>query len=111
MQAVMMACAAEPYPGLEQKEWMMETAKTLSEMTLRERWDFMSMVADALEWKADDAMDRGNARAAANLANLALSIRGNARELATGDLRAAEILLQQGITLVGQPVNRARALH
>jgi hypothetical protein len=81
---------------------MMETAKTLLEMSIRERRQFFATVADALEARASEAFSDGNIRFAANSMNLALAIRGNAVELSTTNLKAAEILLQQGINLVDQ---------
>jgi hypothetical protein len=58
--------------------------------------------APVLEARAIAERDRGNPRYAESTYNLALTIRGSAEELASCNLQAAEILLQQAITLLGQ---------
>lgn len=75
-------------------------ARTLNEMTRRERSDMMVLVADALEAVAEEAQERGDTRSAQNSMCLALTVRGCAADLAVRDLRAAELLLEQGITFV-----------
>ncbi len=75
----------------------METGKTLLEMSTRERFDLFETVADALEHKADEALDIGDTLSASNHINLATAIRGlNSNETAEG-LYSAELLLQLGI--------------
>jgi len=87
----------------------METAKTLFEMSLRERLDLIDMVTSALEVKADEALDIGDANLAANCQSLALAIRGSSQKLASENLRATELLLQHGISLADRRVPRGRA--
>jgi hypothetical protein len=60
----------------------------------------MVMVADALEAVAEEAEERGDARSAQNSTCLARTVRGCAVDLGEGDLRAAELLLEHGITFV-----------
>lgn len=86
----------------------METAKTLSEMSLRERLDLIDVVTSALEVKADEALDIGDASLAANCQSLALAIRGSSQKLASGNLRATELLLQHGITLADRRMPKGR---
>jgi hypothetical protein len=74
--------------------------RTLNEMTRRERSDMMVMVADALEAVAEEAEERGEVQSAQNSMCLARTVRGCAVDLAEHDLRAAELLLEQGITFV-----------
>ena len=75
----------------------MEAAKTLQEMTAHERRDLIETVAEALEYKAEEALDAGRQNIAANNFNLAAAIRGLARLDTSGDLASAELLLQIGI--------------
>ena len=75
----------------------MEAAKTLHEMTAHERLDLIETVADALEYKAEEALDAGRQKVAANNFNLAAAIRGLATLDKRGDLASAELLLQIGI--------------
>ncbi|MFN7101200.1 MAG: hypothetical protein ACK4N1_01110 [Pseudorhizobium sp.] len=91
----------------------MEAAKTLAEMTVSERRELIDYVVTALEGTADEAEEQGDALSAANSYNLATAIRGNATELATRDLKSAELLLQQGINLVAAGLARPdkRRLH
>ncbi|MCK3777076.1 hypothetical protein MZK49_10045 [Ensifer sesbaniae] len=88
-------------------------AKTLDKMTLHERSDMMALVADALEATAEKAYEIGDDRFAENSISLANIITSCADDLVTGNLPAAELLLQQGIALVslfqGEP--RAFTLH
>jgi hypothetical protein len=85
----------------------MDAAKTLAEMTEHERRELIDFVASALEGTAEEAEENGDQRSASNSYNLAIAIRGNATELATRDLRSAELLLQQGISLVAASLARA----
>ncbi len=75
-------------------------AKTLDKMTLHERSDMMALVADALEATAEKAYEIGDDRFAENSISLANIITSCADDLVTGNLPAAELLLQQGIALV-----------
>ncbi|ASY60192.1 hypothetical protein [Sinorhizobium sp. CCBAU 05631] len=78
----------------------MQVLKTVEEMNVRELADLMSAVADALEAAADEAEEDGDARAVANSMSLACSLRGCSSGLEACDLKAAELLLEQGITFV-----------
>ncbi|OWV97308.1 hypothetical protein ATY81_07635 [Rhizobium sp. R72] len=79
---------------------MQEPGKTLDEMTLRERSSIMSMVAEALEVTAGQAQEIGDIRYVDNSTCLANTIRGLISDLSPHELRAATILLEQGISLV-----------
>jgi hypothetical protein len=81
---------------------IMKGSKTITQMSVRERQDILAAVADALETSAKEAMIEGNPSFAANSENLALTIRGSVYGLANNDLKAAEILLQQAMTLIEQ---------
>lgn len=81
----------------------MEAAKTLYEMTARERLNLIETVAVALEYKAEEALDRGRQNIAANKFNLAAAIRGLATLEASDDLASAELLLQIGINYCVAP--------
>lgn len=85
----------------------MDNAKTLSEMTVLERRELIDFVASALEGTAQEAEEMGDRLSASNSHNLAIAIRGNASELATRDLASAELLLQQGMSLVAATLSRA----
>ncbi|HEV7436027.1 MAG TPA: hypothetical protein VGO22_14300 [Pseudorhizobium sp.] len=87
---------------------LMEAAKTLAEMTVIERRELIDFVASALEGTSEEARVHGDQQSALNSYNLALAIRGSAAELATGDLRSAELLLQQGISLVAASLSRSQ---
>lgn len=84
------------------------TSKSLQQMNARERVELMSAVADALEAAADEAQEEGDSRSAANSFSLACSLRGWSGGLEARDLRAAELLLEQGIVLVHLLANRNR---
>nr|CAD6610098.1 hypothetical protein RKHAN_02269 [Rhizobium sp. Khangiran2] len=75
----------------------MEAAKTLQEMTARERLELIETVAVALEYRGEEALDTGCRREAANNFNLAAAIRGIAGLETNDDLASAELLLQIGI--------------
>ncbi len=79
---------------------MQQNAKTLLEMTQRERTEMIAAVAHALEATAGEAQQVGDQRFAANSFSLAQTIRGCSSSVATRDIHATEILLQQGIALV-----------
>ncbi|MDM9624103.1 hypothetical protein A6U87_11815 [Rhizobium sp. AC44/96] len=78
----------------------MDGSKTITQMSVRERQDILAAVAEALELSAEEALSEGNRGFAVNSQSLALTIRGSADTLASEDLRAAEILLQQAMTLI-----------
>jgi hypothetical protein len=80
----------------------MKGSKTIVQMSVRERHDILAAVADALETSAKEALIEGNASFAASSGNLALTIRGSVHGLANTDLKAAEFLLQQAMTLIEQ---------
>ncbi len=81
----------------------MEDPKTLHEMTACERLDLIETVAVALEYKAEQALDAGRQKVAANNLNLATAIRGLAPLDASDDLASAELLLQIGINYCVAP--------
>ncbi|MBX5164411.1 MULTISPECIES: hypothetical protein [unclassified Rhizobium] len=87
---------------------MNEISKTLNDMTLVERSSLLDTVADALEATAEEAGGEGDARFVANSICIANTIRGLSGKLAPRDLRAAELLLEQGIMLVHQFSNRTK---
>lgn len=76
------------------------TGRTLNEMSSGERHDMVSLVVNALESVAEDADGRGDHQSARNAIYLACSLRGCKIETSTDMLRAAEILLEQGISYV-----------
>ncbi|SEH69464.1 hypothetical protein SAMN05216228_100631 [Rhizobium tibeticum] len=88
---------------------MQEPGKTLDEMTLRERSDIMSLVAEALEETAGQAREIGDITYAANSTCLAKTIRGLVSDLSPLELKAATILLEHGISLVASFEDRARS--
>ncbi len=90
---------------------MQEPGKTLDEMTLRERANIMSTVVEALEDAAEQAQELGDIRYVANSTCLARTIRGLVSDLSPRELRAAAILLEQGINLIASFEDRMRAQH
>jgi hypothetical protein len=66
----------------------------------------VSLVVQALESVAEDADDRGDQQSALNATYLACSIRGCGLEASTDRLRAAELLLEQGISYVASVSER-----
>ena len=82
------------------------TARTLNEMTAVERANMMLLVAQALESVAEDADEVGDTQSARNAAYLAGSIRGCGTGPTTENFRAAEILLEQGISYVASVSER-----
>lgn len=74
--------------------------KSLDEMNLQERADLMAAVADVLQAAAEEAEEEGDAQAVANSLFLACNLRSCSSDLGSGDLRAAELLLEQGITFI-----------
>jgi hypothetical protein len=80
----------------------MDGSKTIAQMSVRERQDILTAVAETLELSAREALIEGNRGFARNSQNLALTIRGSTDELSSEDLLAAEILLQQAMTLIEQ---------
>lgn len=88
-------------------------AKSLDKMTLHERSDMMTLVADALEATAEKAYEIGDEKFAQNSISLANIIISCADDLVVGNLPAAELLLQQGIALLSlfQAEPRRSTLH
>ncbi|KQV65138.1 hypothetical protein [Rhizobium sp. Root1220] len=84
-------------------------SKTLDEMTIFERASLLDTVADALEASAGEADDEGDTRFVANSMSVANTIRGLTGDLGARDMKAAELLLEQGIMLVYQFANRKPA--
>ncbi len=60
----------------------------------------MALVAQALDSVADEADDRGDGQSAANATYLAGALRGCDNAATSEMIRAAELLLEQGITYV-----------
>lgn len=79
---------------------MNEITKSLGEMNLQERADLMAAVADVLQATAEEAEEDGDALAATNSLFLACNLRGCSSDLGPNDLKAAELLLEQGITFI-----------
>ncbi|WP_457588262.1 hypothetical protein [Ensifer canadensis] len=79
---------------------MIEIPKTLEDMSMRERCGMLETVACALEAVAEEAEDLGDIRFAAHSKCVACTIRGYTDNLATQDIKSAELLLELGITLV-----------
>ena len=79
---------------------MQGMSKTLTEMTLSERAGMMAVVAESLEAFAEEAVEDGDARFAANSMAVASTIRGYGTDLCQSDLKVAELLLEQGIMLM-----------
>lgn len=74
--------------------------KSLDEMNLQERADLMTAVADVLQAAAEEAEEDGDALAATNSFFLACNLRSCSSDLGPKDLKAAELLLEQGITFI-----------
>jgi len=85
---------------------MNDISKTLADMTAVERSSLLDTVAEALEATADAAEDVGDLRFVANSLFVAATIRGLSGDIRPEDIKAAEILLEQGIVLVQQFSNR-----
>ncbi|MDR6671290.1 hypothetical protein [Rhizobium sp. 1399] len=85
-------------------------SKTLTEMNVVERSNLLDTVADALEASASEVEDDGDPRDVANLVCVARTIRGMADDMSARDLHAAELLLEQGITMIYQRENRRASL-
>ena len=79
---------------------MQGMSKTLTEMTQSERAGMMAVVAESLEAFAEEAVEDGDARFAANSMAVASTIRGYGPDLCQRDLKVAELLLEQGIMLM-----------
>ncbi|MBW9115716.1 hypothetical protein JNB88_18960 [Rhizobium cauense] len=89
---------------------MDEISKSLTDMTIVERLSLIDTVADALEASADAAEHEGDHRFVANSLFVANTIRGLSGELGPEDIKAAEVLLEQGIVLVQQFSNRNKRI-
>ncbi len=87
------------------------SSKTLTDMTALERSSLIDTVADALEATADAAEDEGDHRFVANSLFVANTIRGFSGNLGPEDIKAAEVLLEQGIMLVQQFSKRGAVLN
>jgi hypothetical protein len=75
-------------------------SKTLSEMTLVERFRLIETIAAALEATADKAREDGDARFVSSSTRIAKTIRDMSCDLSPCDVPAAELLLEKGIMLV-----------
>jgi len=71
----------------------------------------MLLVVQALDSVAEDADEYGDHQSAQNAIYLAWSIRGCGTELSTEAIRAAEILLEQGISYVASVSERLEQLQ
>ncbi|MDI7863979.1 hypothetical protein MRS76_18695 [Rhizobiaceae bacterium n13] len=91
----------------------MVAQKTIGEMTVVERKALLSTVAEALLTCAERAADDGDFRSEANSLSTASIIMGSLDELARVRLDAAEIVLQQAISLIESSRGRSdrRVLH
>ncbi|MBB3457221.1 hypothetical protein FHT86_005539 [Rhizobium sp. BK313] len=76
--------------------------KSINEMTIDERQEILSAVVNTLEESSTEASLEGEATYAENSRHLALTIRGSSDELATDEIEAANVLLQQAMTLISQ---------
>ncbi|MDL2409123.1 hypothetical protein PY650_26500 [Rhizobium calliandrae] len=76
--------------------------KSIDEMTIEERQEILSAVVDTLEETSKEASLEGQGTYAENSRNLALAISGSVDDLATDEIEAANILLQQAMTLISQ---------
>jgi hypothetical protein len=74
--------------------------KTLMEMTSNERTGMLTVVVEALRALAEEAVDEGNARLAANAVSIAYSIVGCRADRSDEHLGAAGMLLEQGIQFI-----------
>lgn len=88
--------------------------KSLSEMSSTERSSLVTVVVQALRSVAEDALENGDARLAANAVSIAYSIVGCATERSEEHVDAASLLLEQGIQYVQAYEHRAperRSIH
>jgi hypothetical protein len=81
-------------------------ARTLNEMTRYERSNMVLLVAQALDTVGDEAEDRGDSVSANNANYLAKTLRGCGISSSEDSLKAAEILLEQGISYVASLSDR-----
>jgi hypothetical protein len=88
----------------------MSDAKTIEEMTVRERRDLLAAVADTLDQSAREASESGDEQFASNSHSLAHLIRASTEDLSRRELIAAELLLQQGMVMIEQFRTRVRKL-
>ena len=79
---------------------MYELSKTLGEMTPRELSNMMAVVVNSLEVAAEEAAGYGDAQFAVNSIAVAQTLRGCTAGSSVADLRSAELLLEQGISLM-----------
>lgn len=77
-------------------------SKTLDEMTLVERSSLLEAVVNALEATAEEAREEGDVAFVANSMCVASTIRGLDTGWESHDVAAAQILLEQGITMIHQ---------
>lgn len=76
---------------------MQTMPKTLIEMSWTERSGMLTVVVDALQAMADEALEQGDARLSANAVSIAYSIIGCAADRSEDHVQAAALLLEQGI--------------
>ena len=75
-------------------------AKTLNEMTVRERSDLIQFVAGALLASSEAAEDEGDLQYARNTKFVAYTLMGCSAELPGNEMDAAKTLLEQGMSLM-----------
>jgi hypothetical protein len=76
---------------------MQTMPKTLIEMNWNERSGMLSVVVEALRAMAEEALEQGDARLAANAVSIAYSIIGCAADRSEDHVPAAALLLEHGI--------------
>jgi hypothetical protein len=75
-------------------------SKTIHEMTVGEREEILTAVADTLEVSAMEAALEGRRSFAETSQNMAMAIRWSTEDLATGDLEAASAMLEQAMGMI-----------
>jgi hypothetical protein len=76
--------------------------KTIHEMSVGEREEILLAVVDSLEDSAREARLEGQHSFAESSQNMAITIRDSSEELATEDLDAASLLLQEAMSMISQ---------
>jgi hypothetical protein len=74
--------------------------KTIDEMTIDERYEILAAVAGSLDESAREAAMEGHNAYAENSRSLAATINGSVEELASEELHAANVLLQQAMSML-----------
>lgn len=79
---------------------MQTIPKTLVEMNWNERSGMLTVVVEALRAMAEEALENGDPRRAANAVSIAYSIIGCGADRSEDHVQAAALLLEQGIQFV-----------